>query len=692
VRWSVQDEATVVRIDLEGLPRPRVRHTRQSRPEGVLVELSGAQLDIPVPRELVVDRLLADLLVTDDRAGTVRLRLSLWRAVPYTILETPQGFEIVLGRGSVVEASSQPATAPASPEGQQPTPPPPAGERPLAPGEGEPPAEGQPAPETPPAQAVSSASPPPEWFVEERFSIVSQSVRGNRDLSFLNQGVHYIQELDAEIRHRFEDGRQFEGRFSGLLSDDFTLAPGQFALQGFHLKLQAPDYELVVGDVLQQLSLFTLGVPVKGVSGWYEFAMGPGLRITAVGGLVKSRWDDFWTDPPGEERTRYLGAVRLEQRLTQDIAVGITYLRTRDDTGRPPGAPPPPPPIVDPANPRSLFDVPPPVTQRVGRPPVSNQVWSADVKARFFGGAVAFEGEVARSWADLDLDTPGGRTSDEAYVAQLGINYAGLRATGRYLQVDPDFFSGANFVVGDQQEWNVQADYDFPRWVTLGGGYIQTRDNLRHTKRATTVSRMPEGRITLRDLPYLVNLIVDARYRMRETDTSDGSAAEIARTTGVNLQYQFGPVRIASGYEYQKRTDSIDRERKDRTRVVSASVDGQFTLAGLTISPSVRYEWFNTKRIREGAQDTTNRYEGLLTVDWPGRAVLTAAGYYADNHAFFATESLVRWGARAELRIRLFGRDDRTLTVAYEYRDNDYSERTRSYAEEIAMARLVLRY
>jgi hypothetical protein len=693
--WSPRSDATIVRLDLEGLPRPTVRHTRQSRPDAVFVELTGARLAAPLPRELVVDRLLVDLQVTDDRAGTVRIRLVLWRPVPYTVVETPRGVEIILGRGSVAEASSQPAVAPVSPEAR------PAGETPSesesgapsTPGEGATegaPAEGQ----TPAESAPEAGTAPPatEWFVENRISVVSQNIRGNRSLSFLNQGVHYIEELDAEIRHRLDDGRLFEARFSGLISDDFTLAPGQLALQGVHLKLQAPNYELEAGDTLQQLTMFTLGVPVKGVSGWYEFPLGPGLRVTAIGGVIKSRWDEFWTEPPGEQRARYVGAVRVEQRLTPDIAIGLTYLRTRDETGAPPGALPPPPPVVDPTDPRSLFDVPPPVTAQFGTPPVSNQVWSADVKARFFDGVVTFEAEAARSWVDLDVDTAGGRQSDEAYVALLGVNHAGLRATARYLQVEPNFYSGANFVIQDQQEWNIQADYDFPRWVTVGGGYIDTRDNLRHTKATTTRSRMPEARIALRELPYLPGLLIDARYRMRETDASDRSVAEIARTTGVNLQYQLGPVRFTGGYEYQIRTDSIDRDRKDRINLLSASVDGQFTVNGWIVSPGVRYEWYNDKRVREGAQDTTNRYEGLLSVDWPQVAVLTATGYYSDNSSFLPTESLVRWGGRAELRVRLFGRDDRAITVGYEYRNNDYADNTRDYVEEIAMARLVLRY
>jgi hypothetical protein len=694
IAWAARADATIVTIEIEGLPPPRIRHGRDGRPDRILVELTGARLLNPPSRELVVDRVLADVAVVDDQAGTVRLILQLWRPVPYAVVETPSGVEIVVGRGGVAEASLQATAAPAlaqvPPTGDRPAGPPPAGTAPEAPA-GEPPAE----PEASSAETPAGTAPPlppTEWFVEERFSIVSQNVRGNRELSFLNQGVHYLQELDAEFRHRFEDGRQLEARFSGLLSDDFTLAPGQFALQSAHVKIQAPTYELTVGDVYQQVTTFTLALPIKGAGGFYELPVGAGLRIVGAGGVIKSRWDDFWVDGVGEQRTRYLGVLRVEQRLTPDVALGLTYLRARDDAGRAPGGLPPPPLAIDPADPRSLFDVPPPVTAQFGTPPVSNQVWSTDLTVRALDGAIAFEAEAARSWADLDLDTPGGRAADEAYLAQLLVNRAGLRASGRYLRVDPDFFSGGSFAFPDQEEWTVQADYDLPRWITVGGGYTDARDNLGHTKVTTIRSRMPEARLLLRELPRLADLLVEGRYRLRETDASDGSVAETARTWGVNAQYQAGIVRLTGGYEHQKRTDSLDHLRNERVNLVTVGAEARIPVGTWTVGPAVRYEWFSSKRIREGSQDTTNRYEALITVDWPDIAALTAGGYYSDNNTFFATEDLSRWAAGVELRVRLFGREDRTITLSYEYRDNDYADSIRDYAEEIAAARLVLRY
>lgn len=680
VRWQASDDVTVVRIDFEGASPPRLRHARQSRPDRIVVELTGARLQVSTRPALIVDRLLADVRITETRPGTVEVTLELWRPIPYEVTKTVEGLEIVLGRGGVAEASQEPTTAPMSTHAQA--------QAPAAGTQEAPAQEGQAAP-APPAE--EPAPPTTEFSAEERFTLQYQNVRGNTSLSFLNQGLHYIQELDFGFKHRLSPDTTFEGTFSSLLSDDFKVAPDQFLLQSFQLKLTAPTYEIAAGDVFTTLSPLTLSQPVKGLGGWKEFPVLAGLRFTLIGGVIKTRWDELWDDEPGEQRTRFVGGVRIEQRLTPDVAIGVNYFRARDDTGRVPGSVPSPPPLVE-GTPTSLFDLPPPPPSVFGSlPPVSNQVVSADLKLRLLG-IVTVDAEAARSWVDLDVTAPPGRQHDEAYSVNVGVNYAGLRATGRYLRVEPRFFSGGSFVVADQEEFSVRADYDFPSWATVGAGYIDTRDNLDGKKPATIRSKTPVVRLSLRDLPYLGSLLLDLRSQVRLTDASNDSVDEKTWTSGLDATYRLGPLSLAANYEHQEKYDSVNRNRRGRVDLIGASAQAQFPLWGLTVSPTLRYEFLREGRLREGTKETTQRYEAGLTLDWPERAVLALGYQLWDTDAFFPTEGLVKWGARAELRIRLWKRDDRTLTLSYERRDNDYADKSRNYLEEILTTKLVLRY
>jgi hypothetical protein len=125
---------------------------------------------------------------------------------------------------------------------------------------------------------------------------------------------------------------------------------------------------------------------------------------------------------------------------------------------------------------------------------------------------------------------------------------------------------------------------------------------------------------------------------------------------------------------------------------VGASAQLDFPVWLFTVSPLFRYQFISEQRLEEARAETTQYYEAGLGVDWPGIATLVLAYQTADTDAFVPRDGLVRWMARAELRIRLFGRDDRLLTLSYEQRDYDYAESARDFTEEIAIAKVSFRF
>jgi hypothetical protein len=750
LRWQGRGELTVVSVDLEG--RPGLRHRRLAAPDRIVIDLEGAVNRATVPDGLVVDRLLADVRLAVAPVGggqTLRLVLELWRPVAYEIVETPTGLEVVLGRGGIAVAQG-PAGAPGTPPPQGA---PASAESPEAGA----PAEATPQPETPrpapeaPAEALPQAGPPEGLTGEERFSIIHNRIRGNRSLSFLNGGTHYVQELDLGFRKTLGPNATFEGALGGLYTDDALLAPDNFLLQKLQLRLFGSDYELAGGDLFNTLSTFTLSNPVKGLSAWKDFPVLSGLRVSVVTGVVKTRWDEFWTDSAQETFTRFVGAVRVEQRVTPEIVLGMTYLGALDDedsiprtpaaptgadptgaqvcpgpvtgtipvfppgtvAGTVPGATPIPgsdlvcvPGIPFPVPANGVMTVPAsgggtlPVSVVGGTtpgfffpagPPISNHVASVDAKVTLFG-ALSLETEVARSWTDTDASQPGGQRSDNAYLVGIGYRRDNLRATGRYLRVEPGFVSGAAFVFADQEEFNLSVDYDLPRWATVGASYLDARDNLDGAKATTTRARTPEVRLSLRDLPHLEPLVLDLRYRLRKTQSGDRTVDDETQTAGVDATYSLGPLRLAANYEHQYRHDFANRAMRGPVHIVGGTAALDMPVWLFTVSPFVRYQFTSERRVEERTTETTHYYEAGVGVDWPGIATLALAYQQADTDAFVPSDGLVRWLARAELRIRLLGRDDRLLILSYEQRDYNFADNSRDYTEEVATAKVSFRF
>ena len=749
LQWQARAEQTIVSIALDG--RPELRHRRLAGPDRIVIDLEGAVSRAAAPRGLVVDRRLADVRVSASSSGRgLQIVLELWRPVPYEVVETATGVDILLGRGgvAVAQATSDPApTGPADAPGSAPE------SETLAEGETETPPGEAPAEETQPADETQVATEPapqagqPEgFFGEERFSIIHNTIRGNRAMSFLNGGTHFVQELDLGFRKVLRSNATFEGFVGSLWTDDTLLAPNNFLLQKFQLRLFGSNYELAGGDTFNTLSTFTLANPVRGLSAWRDFDVLAGLRVTVVGGVVKTRWDEFWTDSPQETFTRLVGAIRVEQRITPEILVGATYLRARDDldsiprgstgadssgglcpgpvtgtipvfppgtiAGTVPGATPaggdlvcvPGLPFPVPAN--GVINVPAagggtlPVSVVGGStpgfffpsgPPISNHVASVDAKVTLFG-ALSLETEVARSWTDTDSSQGDGDINDNAYLVTLAYRKDRLRAAGRYLRVQPKFVSGAGFVFADQEEVSVSADYDLPRWVTVGASYLDARDNLDNAKESTTRARTPEARLSLRELPYLEQMVVDVRYRLRKMENGDHTIDDETQTVGVDVSHVIGPLRLNANYEHQFRQDFANRSARSRVDIFGGAAALDLPVWVFTASPFFRYQFIQEHRIQAASTETTQYYEAGLSVDWPRFATLVLGYQQADTDAFVASDGLLRWMGRAELRIRLFGRDDRLLVLSYEQRDYDYADQTRNFTEEISMAKVAFRF
>jgi len=649
-----QGELTI--IHLEGAPA-QFRSFLLEEPLRLVVDLYGATSRLPSPRQELVDRNVSQIQVSQLQTSpvpVVRVVFDLWRKTPVEVIPGERGLRITFGRGALPMVAS---TAPTPVGGQSTSPESPA------------PAPTSQAQAQPPPTAPPLAAPPGPTTVfsgEERLSLYTVDVRGNRGLSLLNEGNHFVQELDLSLRHRLGEHDTLEGTLSARYTDDTRVDPENFALQRFSLKLSGKDYEAVAGDFLTTFTPFTLAVPLRGVSGWKEFALLKGLRVTGVAGLFKGRWEELWDTLPNESFDRWIEGIRLEQRFTDRISVGVNFLNARDDASSIPRA-------------------------RAFTTPLSNQVVSLDARVNV-ARWLYVEGEAAHSWNDPNTGAPGGRREDGAFQLSARSRIGDLRATGRYMRVEPNFASAGSFTFADQEEVLAKADYDLFRQVSVGASFTRSRDNLDGQKATTTTLTTPEVRLGLHDLPGLGPLGIDLRHRIREGQSDDDLLDQVTRTSSVDLFHQLGPVRASGGYEHQAKEDFTDPARNARVDLVFLSADARFPLWGMDVAPLLRLEWFSEKRLRARQRETTRTGEAGVRVDLPRWAILEVNYRLSDTSAFLSTEDLTRQAVKVELRYRVLGRDDRLLTVSYEVRQNDFADNSRDYDEIIGTARMLFRF
>jgi hypothetical protein len=182
------------------------------------------------------------------------------------------------------------------------------------------------------------------------------------------------------------------------------------------------------------------------------------------------------------------------------------------------------------------------------------------------------------------------------------------------------------------------------------------------------------------------------RYRFRKTESDDGTIDDQTQTVGIDAGYTIGPLRLTANYEHQYRQDFANRGLRGPVDIVGAVAQFDVPVWLFTVSPFLRYQFTQEQRLQETRSETTQYYEAGLGVDWPRIATLVLGYQQADTDSFAPADSLVRWMARAELRIRLWGRDDRLLTLSYEQRDYNYTDNLRDFTEEITTATVSFRF
>lgn len=518
------------------------------------------------------------------------------------------------------------------PQGQTPPPPQQPPKPPAAPEETTAPRAATPE-KAAPAKTGTGAE-PNQFFVEFKYALNGTNLAGNKERSFLNEGINHISDFSSYLKQNWGI-RRVESIAVLRYTDDPRVDPERNSLQRAFLRLDGPSFEARFGDNLVNYSRFAFNQNIKGANLRKDlpkdWPLVGGARLTGTAGVFSDRWGsifrDFrhFADPrrvpdprfPTKPYTRLVLGARGEQKVSEAVTFGLSYSQGSD--------------II-----RSL----PPETQVA---PVNNQVFGLDTTF-FFGQNFRFAGEIVYSLTQFDARIQREKRKDYALRGELSHRWRRLSWRAEYALFMPNFFSANARQVQDLQDGSLRMTVDLSKQVAFQAGYRRTNDNLPQRpviaftpdpltgvlipkaltnpnrtlerpgillvfdhvvdatgNKLTTVVELPEARLTFRQLPHLARLQLDVGFRERHVETSNkgsfdpptGRPLFIERVTRMPFVDISVPTRsgvFTVGYEYRRNRDRVQRANSTFTHRVAASYNGTWYLGKWTVSPRVRYE------------------------------------------------------------------------------------------------------
>ena len=393
---------------------------------------------------------------------------------------------------------------------------------------------------------------------------------GRPTRSFLTPGDNVFSDFTFFQDHSL--GGQNRIQFLGIFrtTNDIRVDPEQNSFQRGYLRFTTPRTEINFGDYLVNYSRFTYNQNIKGVH--IIRKVGSKVRFLANGGVFTDRWGSiFKEDIIGKPFTRTVAGLRAEAKFTPDKVLGFNFSEGRDQLG---------------SIRRDL---------RAALQGADNQIVSVDSRMSF-GRLFSFDGEIAESSTQPDISQNLTKKADWGARFDTSTRKGPFFLKTTYTRLEPDFLSLNARQLADLQDAGVRAGFDLGSHVTVEGAYRQTSNNLRNVRPdGTTTFRVPEVRLSLRQLPGLGRSIFEVGYRERQQEGPLLAGQKFGQDKNTKIPFveasiPLGSTLISAGYEHRDNHDGHFADQSSGTNRLYGSLRSIFDIKGWQISPNFRYE------------------------------------------------------------------------------------------------------
>jgi hypothetical protein len=495
---------------------------------------------------------------------------------------------------------------------------------------------------SPAARGLTSRSEvePGQTYVELRYTVDTTDIQGNRERSFLHEGINHTAEFSFFTSEPIGDLHRLEILGVGRYTNNPQVDPQRNSLQRAYVRLQGPSFEVNLGDALVNFSRLSFNQNVKGLT--VSKKMLPRLKVIGTVGFFVDRWASlyrnytFFGDPmaqpspvsPGKPYSRFVAGTRVEQQFGRSNWLAVNWSHGKDLQQSLPDATLA---CLDPSNGAIAIlaintGCPAGESEIVGfrRPfeeAVNNDVLSADTNLEYAPLRFGIRGEFAYSWSSGGMPPVGANSSNfvcapvppivgadvldarcfagqvEDWAGRLEAHQRIKRLTWRtdYSRFEPNYFSANARQIRDLQDFNFRGEYELTRNVSVIGSWRRSNDNLNGQRNFTNVVRAPEGRLVIHELPFYRRMAIEMGYRERNLDTpgTPGPLDAQKRSTRIPFLTLIVPMHAATfsfDYEHRHEINALTPQLSTDTDRFATAYRAHYSWGRWEFSPSARFE------------------------------------------------------------------------------------------------------
>ncbi len=527
-----------------------------------------------------------------------------------------------------------------------------------------------------------------------------RDAQGRPQRSFLTPGSNTVADFTYFQDHSFAGSNRVQVLSIFRNSNDPRVDPEANSYQRGYIRLTTPNWEWNFGDYLVPYSRLTYRQNIKGAHVVRKFDHG--FRVMANGGVFTDRWGSIFKDYlVGKPFTRIVAGLRAEENLSRDKVIAFNFAHGRD--------------LPD--------SIRPDLLATSGFLPVDNQIVSLDSRMNLFR-VLSLDGEVAYSWTDPNTLRPvAERAKRKDYAVRFDTSYRQgpvfLRTS--FTRLMPDFLSINARQLADLQDTGFRGGLDFNRHITLEAAFRHTTNNLRDNRpEGSTVFKVPEVRLSFREIPGLGRTILDVGYRERLQDgpflqSLGGRENRETRIPFVEYSIPISSTIVSGSYEHRGNVDHNAPGQNSSTNRVAISVRSMLGLGGWEFSPLFRYEIERELFLRVQGANNNRTIQAMAILEAPRYFVFE--GMYRQIGATLFSECLTtpsefcqqfvrvppgavvllpsgfgRPAYRAAITYKIANSDDRFIVFSFDRNDNYFALPGRNFRERVIAVTFVFRW
>lgn len=284
--------------------------------------------------------------------------------------------------------------------------------------------------------------------------------------SSLTEGTRHYSVLDLKTRGKFYD-YNYSLTLGFKATDDERRDVENFSITNLRGRISNQNQSFNVGDTYKSFSKYSLNTAVKGAS--YRYANdGNNLPdITLLGGIVYSRWDNFWDNDTTE---RKLYGARVKQNLIPDLWLAASVVTIKDDD------------------------------RNFGSPLYDGNTLTFDLEYQPLPGLTLI---AESSFSHMDEDSLTSGTIEhhgQAYRIEAIGDQDPSRVVLEYERISPDYLTIAGSATPDREKIKASWRYRYTKRLTVTSAFLWYRDNLDGQLAVRTQHYKPEIKFSLQRL------------------------------------------------------------------------------------------------------------------------------------------------------------------------------------------------